>query len=173
MSSSYDQLSCKKTSYLLILFLLHLLLKCPRKCNLFSLIVPLSFLVGTMSLRYGSQVSTFYLLLFQSLLLLHTLSNKLIQSPFFLLCIVIDLELTNLCRQRDQDQVHELSSNNSNFSVLSLVTRLDISIMYSLIFFFPLYRIETSLLRILFVSTFSFAANRFAIWFKNVLSQVS
>ena len=97
----------KETSDLLILFLLHLLLWCPRKCSLFSFIVPLSFLAGTKSLRCGNQVSNFYLFLFQSLFLLYTLSNKLIQSPFFLLCVIIDLKWTKLCRQRYQDQVHE------------------------------------------------------------------
>ena len=66
-----------------------------------------------------------------------------------------------------------MSSDNSNFSALSLVTRLDIFIMYSLIFSFPLYRIETSILRIVLVSTFSFAVNQFAIWSKNALAWVS
>ena len=66
-----------------------------------------------------------------------------------------------------------VDKNNSNFSALSLVTRLDISIMYSLIFSFPLYCMEISLLRIVLVSTFSFAANQFAIWSKNALAWVS
>ena len=66
-----------------------------------------------------------------------------------------------------------MSSENSNFSAFSLVTRLDISIIHFLIFSFPLYRIETSLLRIVLVSTFSFAANQFTIWSKNALAWVS
>lgn len=65
-----------------------------------------------------------------------------------------------------------MSSNNSCLKALSFVTRLDISIMYSLMFPLPLYHIETILLRIVLVSTFLLAVNRFVIFFKKRLASL-
>ena len=62
-----------------------------------------------------------------------------------------------------------MSLENYNFSAFSQVIRLDISIMYSLMFSLPLYRIETSLPRMVLISTFSNLANRFAIWLRKLL----
>ncbi|KAF7844400.1 Retrovirus-related Pol polyprotein from transposon TNT 1-94 [Senna tora] len=64
------------------------------------------------------------------------------------------------------------SSDNSNLRPLSFVTRLDISMMYSLMFPLPLYLIETSLDNVVLVSTFSFAANRSDICFRKPLASV-
>src|SRR4051812_14424555 len=63
-----------------------------------------------------------------------------------------------------------MSSDISSFKPLSLVTRFDISIMYSLMLPFPLYRIETSLVRIVLVSTFSLEVNRSAICLRKLFA---
>ena len=63
-----------------------------------------------------------------------------------------------------------MSSNISNFSVISRVTRLDIFIMYSLMFPLSLYCIEISLDKMVLVSTFSDPMNQSIIWLRKLLA---
>ena len=115
-------------------------------------------------------MSTFYLFLFQYLFFLHTLSNALIKSPFFLLSIILILKGLNCGGREIKTRCTRMSLDNSNFSVLSRVTRLDISIMYFLMFPLPLNRIETSLEKIVLVSTFSYPTNQSIIWLRKLLA---
>ena len=66
----------------------------------------------------------------------------------------------NSARREIKIKCTRMLSYISKFSALCLLIRLDISMMYSLMFPFPICRIETNLVRIVVVSTFSLAVNQ-------------
>lgn len=93
------------------------------------------------------------------------------KSPFISLSIIINLEGAEFYRKKIRMSSYtRISSENANFRALNLVTRFDISIIYSLVFALSLYCKETSLLRSIHVSTFSDPTYLSAIFLGNFLA---